>query len=118
MPDFTRSDPNATCDPRHLASLLGVDSVEIEQEIVHVHGDPPANAQEIIDGYVYDPNFGRPAEERSLKDEIAQRLQTLDDATKTKATWDGLTAAQRQEVTRLQIQGFVKVVRFLAKRLL
>lgn len=71
-----------------------------------------------LDAHTPDPDFGKPAEELILKDEISQRLQTLHDATKDKATWDGLTAAQRQEVTRLTIQGFVKVVRFVAKRFL
>lgn len=116
MPEFTRSDPQATADPRHLATLLSVEKVDIDKEKVIVHGTPPADAQAIIDAYVYDPNWGKPAEETSLKDEIAQRLQALDDATRTKTTWDGLTAAQRQEVTRQTIQGFVRLVRFIAKR--
>lgn len=45
-------------------------------------------------------------------------LQTLDDATATKATWDGLTAAQRQEATRVAIRGFVLLARFAIRRFL
>lgn len=118
MDTFTRPNPVATCDPRHLAQLLGVDAVDIDKEKVIIHGEPPADAQAIIDAYVYDPDFGKPAEETTLKSEIAQRLQTLDDATKTKAAWDGLTAAQRQEAVRQGLQVLVRLTRFVAKRLL
>lgn len=100
-----------------------LDSDQEKEITVTVKGDgetemTQAELDTLVADYVFDPNYGKPAEEVSLKDEIAQRLQTLHDATKDKATWDGLTAAQRQEVTRLTIQGFVKVVRFVAKRFL
>lgn len=49
---------------------------------------------------------------------ISAVLQTLDDATKDRATWDGLTAAQRQEATRVAIRGFVLLARFAIKRFL
>lgn len=118
MAEFIRADSTATCDPRHLAQLLGVGSVDIDQDRVIVTGTPPPDAQAIIDSYVYDPDFGKPVEETSLRDDIAQRLQALDDATRTQAAWNGLTAAQRQELTRQAIQGFVRLVRFIARRFL
>lgn len=128
MAEFVRPDPTATADPAHLRELIGTAlgtpvEVAIDGASVIVSKDTAvagreAEVQAIIDAYVFDPNYGKPPEETSLKDEINQRLQALHDATATKATWDGLTAAQRQETTRLVIQAFVKVVRFVAKRLL
>lgn len=118
MPEFVRRDADATCDPRHLAQLLNVDAVDIDKERVIVHGEPPANVQNIIDAYIYDPHWNAPQEEVGIRDAIRNQLQTLDDATRTAATWNGLTAAQRQETTRLAIQGFVRLVRFIARRFL
>lgn len=64
MPSFTRPDPTATCNPRQLAQLLGVEVVDIEGDKVHVHGTPPANAQDIINAYVYDPYWNDPDRKR------------------------------------------------------
>lgn len=118
MAVFRRPDPHATCDPEHLAHLLGVESVDIDKERVIVKGAAPPDAQAIIDSYVYDPGFGKPSEETKLKTEIAQRLKSLDEATKTQVAWDGLTAAQRQETNRLALQLVVYLTRFLAQRML
>lgn len=87
---------------------------------VEAHDDAITEQQltDAIAAHVPNPDFGKPVEETNLKTEIAQRLQQLDDSTKTTTAWNGLTAAQRQEITRLAIQAFVKVVRFVAKRFL
>lgn len=66
MPTFIRPDKDAKCDPRHLAEQLGVEHVDIEQEKVHVHGEPPTNAQAIIDAYVYDPDFGKSDDDKLI----------------------------------------------------
>lgn len=102
---------------------IPLDSTEEKEIVVTVKGDgvTPVSQTELdalAADYVYDPDYGKEPEEISLEDEIAARLQALDDATKTATAWNGLSAAQRQETTRLAIQAFVKVVRFVAKRLL
>lgn len=66
MPTFSRSNSSATCDPRHLAELLGVDSVDIDKEEVIVHGEPTADAQAIIDSYVYDPGWNKSDDDKLL----------------------------------------------------
>lgn len=102
---------------------IPLDSPEEKEITITVKGDgvtemTQVELEALVADYVYDADYEKPPEELSLENEIEQRLQTLDDATKTAAAWDGLTAAQRQETTRLAIQAFVKVMRFLAKRLL
>lgn len=101
-----------------LQAEIGATSHYVVDDEFHAEGVTQQRLDDGVAAHVPDPNWGKPAEELTLRDEIAQRLQTLDDATKTKTTWDGLTAAQRQEITRQTIQGFVKVVRFVAKRFL
>lgn len=97
---------------------------DLEKEIVvTVKGDgvtamTQAELDTLVANYTYDPNYGKEPEEVTVQDEVTTGLQALDDATATKATWDALTVEQRQETTRLAIQAFVKVVRFIAKRFL
>lgn len=104
MTTFTRPDASATCDPRQLAQLLGVEAVDIDQERVIVKGTPPANAQDIINAYVYDPYFGEPAERTRVRTAYSTLKQWAVDA---EATYDaattatrGLTAGEQREVVR------------------
>lgn len=104
--------------PDQLKAELGGADVFTSEGIVEAEGVSEVTLQTAVDTHTPDPAFGAPAEEVSLRDDIAQRLQALDDATRTQAAWNGLTAAQRQEVTRQAIQGFVRLCRFIARRFL
>lgn len=53
----------------------------------------------------------------SLRSKADQVITTLENATSTKATWDALTAAQRQEVTRLGLLAVAKIARLVLGRL-
>lgn len=90
MPTFIRPNPDATCDPRHLAQQLGVQSVDIDKEKVIVHGTPPANAQDIINAYVYDPAWGKPTEDVEMS-KVRAKAQAVAAGT------DTFTAAQMQK---------------------
>ena len=82
MSTYTRPDPQATADPRHLAQLLGVESVDIDKEKVIVQGTPPDNAQTITNAYVYDPNFGRTQDEIDIDNFLAKASPTAADTVK------------------------------------
>lgn len=100
------------------ASFVQVAEEEWVYRVDAPGGRTEAEIQAAVVAHVPDPDFGKPAEETTLKTEMAQRLQTLDDATKTKASWDGLTAAQRQEAVRQGLQLLVRLTRFVGKGLL
>ena len=112
----------------HASAALAGDLVEILVEKEAKTEFTELQAQAVTDAYEGHTGDPTPEEvaaveegkavETSFRDQVAQHLQTLDDATRTKAAWDGLTAAQRQEVTRMAIQGLVRAVRFIAKRFL
>lgn len=53
----------------------------------------------------------------SLRTQADQVIATLENATRTKATWDGLTAAQRQEFTRIGLLAVAKIARLVLGRL-
>lgn len=94
MADFNRPDPTRPMDPNHVAQLLGIggDRVEVAPTVVKVK-NPPANTQMVIDGYVYDPDFGLPEPQRVVND-VARRIEA---GTVTAADIDrGLRAAIRQ----------------------
>ena len=91
MAEFKRPNPEAPADPRHLAALLKVESVDIDKEKVIVHGTPPADAQAIIDAYAYDPTWGKDPQDVEM---TKLRTKALD-------VWQGnstFTAAQMQKI--------------------
>lgn len=51
-----------------------------------------------------------------VRDKIAGAIGALENATKDKATWDALTAAQRQEITRQALFAMAKMARFILGR--
>lgn len=118
MPAFTRPNPDATCDPRHLAALMGLepDDVDIDKEKVIVTGTPPANAQDIINAYVYDSDFGKPAAELTARQAVKQDFQTAYD--KLTTGWSAMNQTQKAEALREGVVVCMKVVRFIAKRFL
>lgn len=114
--EFTRPNPTTTCDPRHLAQLLGVESVDINKDKVLVQGTPPPNAQDIINAYVYDPDFGKPAAELTAKQAVKQDFQTAYD--KLTTGWSAMTQTQKADALRDGVVVCMKVVRFIGKRFL
>lgn len=124
--DFTRADASATCNPRQLANEITAAigktvTCDINQATVIVYEDvtgSESEVQAVIDDYVYDPDYGRNVEALTARDALRDNLSTLATATKDKSTWDGLSAEQRQDATRVAIRSFVLVCRFLAKRFL
>lgn len=55
--------------------------------------------------------------ERSIRSQTDQAIAALEGATRTKVAWDALTAAQRQEVTRLGLAAIAKIARLVLGRL-
>lgn len=104
--------------PDQLKVELGGADVFTSPGFVQADGVTQPALQSAVDVHVADPHFGAPVEELSIRDAIANQLQTLDDATRTAAIWNGLTNAQRQETMRQAIQGFVRLTRFIARRFL
>lgn len=92
MAEFTRPDPNTSCDPRHLAALMGLQpgDVDIHKDKVIVHVTPPANAQAVIDTYVYDPAWGKPTEDVEMS-KVREKAKAVAAGT------DTFTAAQMQK---------------------
>ncbi len=127
MPNLTRPDPTATCNPRDLAQQISTAvgktvTCDIDGPNVIVYENLTAaeveQTQAVVDAYIFNPDFGKTTEELSVKADLAQKVPTLNDNTAIKATWDGLTAVQRQEASRVAIQVLVRLCRFIAKRML
>lgn len=101
MTAFTRPDAAARCNPYHLAELLGVERVDVEQETVYVYGNPPADAQAIIDSYIFDPDYGKPQEDRDLSALRAKALEVFQgDSTFTAAQMQKIVAGIVLRLTR------------------
>ena len=109
--DFTRPNATATCDPRHLAALLGVEQTEIEQGTVHVYGNAPANAQAIIDSYVYDPGWRPTISETDWRAKLQAEIDFL--TTQASSFPANPTAAQVSVAIKRLARDLIRILKFI-----
>lgn len=98
-----------------LEALPFAASMRWDGTTAEVEADRPlAELQAAVDAAPTDmSNANREALHTKANDAIA----TLENATAAKATWDALTAAQRQEVTRVGLLAVAKIARLALGRL-